>query len=80
MEITAMADLGKPIGKARETRRGGRKGSPPGGRSFRPGTRGDRDTPRANAAKGEEDVTRESTEPRHDEGPRAGQRLRRVKE
>jgi hypothetical protein len=73
-----MAELGKPTGKSRETRRGGRKGSPPG-RNFRLGKRGDRDTPRSHAADGE-DVTQEATEPRYDEGPRAGERLRRVKE
>jgi hypothetical protein len=66
-------DRGKPIGKARATRRGGRKGSPPGGRGFQPGTRGDRDTPKSHAEEGRE-VQQEATEPRHDEGPRASER------
>ncbi len=56
-----MAELGKPAGKARETRRGGRKGSPPG-RNIRLGKRGDRDTPRSHAADGE-DVTRKRPSP-----------------
>jgi hypothetical protein len=46
-----MVEKSKPEGKARETRRGGRKGSPPG-RNLKLGTRGDRATPRSQAGSG----------------------------
>jgi hypothetical protein len=54
-----MAERSKPEGKARETRRGGRKGSPPA-RNLRLGARGARATPRARAGN-ERAVTQEAT-------------------
>jgi hypothetical protein len=68
-----MAGSDRPQGKARATRRGGRKGSPPGGRNFKLGARGDRDTPIAHAEGGRE-VQQEASEPHHDELARASVR------